>query len=782
MYKCIAFLFFGITTYGQYEVSGTISDEKETLLVGATIYIPELDINTISNDFGAFKITDLKIPAYTVEISHIGFNTQQIPVSHSNNEVLFLKINLTENTQNLNEVIVHGKTKEQKKREEPIVIKVIELSKVSERATALPQIINQTSGVKIRQRGGVGSEAVVNINGLQGKSIRFFKDGVPTDYLGRSFDVNLVPTNLISNVEIYKGVLPIDLGADALGGAINIVTKMSHQNFLNTSYEVGSFNTHIANINSNYLITNSKINLGINGYYITSENNYRFTAPVLDVETQNFKEQSVRRFHDGLESYFIQFFVGFNNTKFADFLRIEASHFNLDKEAQVGNSISRPIGEATFYESSNVISLAYKKELFSNADINFFFAYSRINNQLYDVSNNKYDWLGNVISTTGTTTGELQERKSDSDINKDAYVARINGSNTINPNLKIKFSSTLNSKRQVGTDPYQEKNFISGIQPITIPSTYSKLISGIGISNSFFKKKVLNIFSFKHFYLNTTSVSAFVLNTEETQVISNWGWGNSLKYEFGDTFFARISYEETTRIPDAEEYFGDNLFNLSNPSLVPEKSKNLNFGFYASLNTSKTLFLDTNLFYRNSEQFIRRVPFGFIFTRHENTDGQIAKGIETNLKLNLPNILNANLAITYQDLRRVNTKGSALENSRTPNVPYFFTNINAVKTFKEPFGFKVRTEIYASYSYTEQYLLTGVSKNLEPALFERDIAYTDLIIPTQHLVDIGITLKFNDLPIHINGEITNIGNNRIYDEFRIQKPLRAFKLKMTYKL
>lgn len=785
MYKFIVgyfFLLLTINIHGQFEISGTVVDEQGNPLYGATIRIIESSINKITNAKGEFEISQIYLEKYQLEISYVGYVKQLISVTHANKKLVSLNIIMLPSSENLREVVVRGKSKEQEKREQPIKIEVLAVNKISERATALPQIINQTSGVKIRQRGGVGSPIMAHINGLQGKSIRFFKNDIPSDYLGRSFDISLVPTNLISDVEIYKGVLPISFGADALGGAINIVAQKPNRSFLNMAYEWGSFNTHIANVNANYLVPNSKVNIGFNGYYVGSDNDYRFTAPVLDSKTQNFKEQSVNRFHDGIESYFMQATIGISDISFADAIRIEASHFNWSKEAQVGNSISIPIGEATFKESSNVFSLSYKKNIFSNTEIDLFVAYSKINIQREDVSNNKYNWLGEITSFNGFTTGEIQDRKSDSDVDKNSYVFRFYGSNTINPNFNIKLSSTLNQKKQVGTDLYQEKNFITGIQPITIPATYKKLVSGIGIGNTFFDKKLSNEFTVKHFFLKTESTDAFVLNTTEKKETSSWGWGNSLKYSFNENVFARISYEHTTRIPDAEEYFGDNLFNLSNPGLLPEKSKNLNLGFYGNLNAAQTLFLDVNLFYRKSENFIRNLPQGFIFTRHENTDAQLTKGIETTLKLKTPNNFSANLVITYQDMRRVDTNSTSIENSRTPNAPYFFANVNAIKIFQKPFGLKILAEVYTSYGFTEQYLLRATSKNLEPALFERDLEFTDLIIPEQHLLDFGVTIKLQELPLSINGEISNITNSKLFDEFRIQKPLRAFKLKMTYKL
>ena len=59
------------------------------------------------------------------------------------------------------------------------------------------------------------------------------------------FDLNNIPVNFAERIEVYKGVVPVGFGTDALGGVINIVTNKQKRNwFLDASYSYGSFNAH----------------------------------------------------------------------------------------------------------------------------------------------------------------------------------------------------------------------------------------------------------------------------------------------------------------------------------------------------------------------------------------------------------------------------------------------------------------------------------------------------------------------------------------------------------
>lgn len=229
----------------------------------STVSLLNSNIGIQADSKGDFSISLSQSGSFTIVISAIGFETYKETFNLKKGEKKYFAIELKARTQELNEVQVAGKTNAQVQREDPIKVEVLEVNKVVERAVSLPQIINQTAGVKIRESSGIGSNFEININGLQGNAIRFFRNGISTDYLGRANQLNLIPTGLISNVEIYKGVLPIDLGADALGGGINITTNAPNKKYVTATYEYGSFNTHIGTINANYNFPKSKFHIGM---------------------------------------------------------------------------------------------------------------------------------------------------------------------------------------------------------------------------------------------------------------------------------------------------------------------------------------------------------------------------------------------------------------------------------------------------------------------------------------------------------------------------------------
>src|SRR5690625_711731 len=230
-------------------VEGVVRDENNEVLPGAHVSLQNKK-KTTTDENGIFRFHHVDNGKVVIVVKYLGYAAFVDTLIKNNGEILHLKIQLYPDTRQLQQVNILGKTENREAEERPIKSIVIDTRALSTQAVSITDLMNRSTGVRIRQSGGVGSRPEVSVNGCQGKAIKYVRDGIPLDYLGRGYSIASVPMELFQRVEIYKGVLPVSLGADALGGAVNFVTEKPKSKKVHAYYEFGSFHTHRAGVSS----------------------------------------------------------------------------------------------------------------------------------------------------------------------------------------------------------------------------------------------------------------------------------------------------------------------------------------------------------------------------------------------------------------------------------------------------------------------------------------------------------------------------------------------------
>ena len=205
-------------------LSGKVTDQEGQPLPGATIMITGTQSGVASDNNGHFKLSKVSFGSYELAVSMVGYQKKVITVLVRNENPSFLTITLSASHKALDEIVVIGKSEATALRQSPQAVAVLETQTARLQTADLGEVMAKVQGVNVQRGGGLGSDTRFSLNGLTDDQIRFFLDGIPLDFVGYSFGIANVPVNLIDRVEIYKGVVPIRFGADALGGAVNLVS------------------------------------------------------------------------------------------------------------------------------------------------------------------------------------------------------------------------------------------------------------------------------------------------------------------------------------------------------------------------------------------------------------------------------------------------------------------------------------------------------------------------------------------------------------------------------
>ncbi|MES2063661.1 MAG: TonB-dependent receptor [Bacteroidota bacterium] len=754
-------------TYAQKPTSslkGFIKNNSDEPLPGATIKLQSISLGAISDESGYFQLRNLKPGHYAVNISAIGYKSQVKQVDLRNGQELTLKVTLDDNQIDMQTVTVTGRSAVKESNRQAFNVTAIDAKKLYNTTLNLADALDRVAGVRVRESGGVGSNFNLSLNGFSGNHVRFFIDGVPMDNFGTSFQINNIPINIAERVEVYKGVVPVWLGSDALGGAINIITGDRYRNYIDVSYSYGSFNTHRSVINA-AATSKSGLTFQLNAFQNYSDNDYKVKVDAADINTGAYAPGAiVRRFHDKYHNETLIANVGVVDKSYADKLLFGITLGQNYKEIQTGARMVSVFGG--WNRRGNIVmpSLKYKKvNLIKGLDVTLNANYNFGTEQNIDTMNVRYDWFGNSKpnGSNGERTRSLYKYKNNNGIATTMFNYRLGDHQSIA--LSDVFT-TFNRKGSDALNPDVTDN--------ELPKKTQKNVLGLGYTYDVKDKWSASVFGKDVYQHNVIGNAAGSASTTKL------GYGVAATYFLTQNLQIKSSYELTNRMPEAEEIFGDVENQEGNPNLKPEQSNNVNLGlsYTFNLNANNRFLLNANAIYRHSTNFIyNRLNNNQSKLVADNRDGVKTVGGDAEIRYSYKNWLSVGTTATYQHLQNLQkyepgyTGVSPLYKDQMPNIPYLFGNSDVSVSLRDIGKRGNNLNIGYNLLYVHAFYLYWPSRG-----------DNKLDIPQQISHDVNVVYSINNGRYNIGVEARNLTNAYLYDNFSLQKPGRAFYLNLRY--
>jgi iron complex outermembrane receptor protein len=219
----LAALCAGQTAWAQRALSGRVFDAatKEPL-VGATVRTPDGKTGTVTNGSGAFS---LSTDAPQVVVSAIGYQPLTLTPAAGGQA---LRVALSPSVQDLQTVVVTASREAQLRTDAPVAISKLSPTVIQDtKATLLSELINKVPGVVMLNYGN--EQHGMGIRQPFGTSAYFLylEDGIPLRPMGVFNHNALLESNplAINSLEVVKGPASSLYGPEAVGGAINLLTK-----------------------------------------------------------------------------------------------------------------------------------------------------------------------------------------------------------------------------------------------------------------------------------------------------------------------------------------------------------------------------------------------------------------------------------------------------------------------------------------------------------------------------------------------------------------------------
>lgn len=206
-----------------YEVSGTVVDENNKPLTGATVFLFPVKKGTITDASGNFSINNLSIGTYTIEISFIGYKTLIDTITLVGNKKY--KFQLEVSALSLQEVVVTDNYFETRKKEESLNIEIVNDAYLKQNlGGSLIGSLERLPGVTKIDIGSGQSKPV--IRGLGFNRVVVVENNIKHEAQQWGADHGLeIDQYAVGNIEVIKGPASLMYGSDAIGGIIDMKNK-----------------------------------------------------------------------------------------------------------------------------------------------------------------------------------------------------------------------------------------------------------------------------------------------------------------------------------------------------------------------------------------------------------------------------------------------------------------------------------------------------------------------------------------------------------------------------
>lgn len=764
-------------------ISGRIISHDEQAVSYATVQLKGTGYGSATNDEGLYHV---KAPAgdYTLVVSAVGYETVEKKVTLRTGERLKMNVRIREEAIQLGEVSVvsAGVSRVKHSAYNAVAIDTRDMLNTSK---SLSEALAKAPGLKLRESGGVGSDMNLMLDGFSGKHVKVFIDGVPQEGVGSSFGLNNIPVTFADRIEVYKGVVPVGFGTDAIGGVINIVTnKKRREWFLDAAYSYGSFNTHKSHVNFGQAFKNG-FTYEISAFQNYSDNDYYVDAPILDFATGALDTKTLRRvkrFNDTYHNEAVVAKAGFTGLSWADRIMLGFTYSHMYKEIQTGVRQKTVFGQKHRHGHSLMPSFEYsKRNLFiKGLSLVATANYNRNSTTNVDTATYRYNWLGERQKKSDAGEQSYQLTRSDND----------NWNATVTLNYRIARAHTLTFNNVFNAFHRENTSLLYNTETTeAIAKESRKNIAGLSYRLMPSEKWNVSVFG-KYYSLYVAGPVATDENASDfvrrSRTLDSWGFGAAGTYFILPGLQAKLSYERAYRLPTIEEMFGDEDLETGSVMLRPENSDNVNLNLsYQKTLGLHSLYAEAGFIYRDTKDYIQRSIASLSGNRegayYENYGKVKTTGYNVSVRYNFSRWLSIGGNFTHMDVKdneRMMTGSTTVANpvygSRMPNVPYQFADSD-VNFYWHDLGGEgnVLTVTYDNqYLHSFCYYSDGLSA----------VNLSEYMVPTQFSHNLTFTYSICRGRYNFSLECRNFTDENLYDNFSLQKAGRAFYGKVRVNL
>lgn len=264
------------------KISGYVFDKKTGKPIpDANVIISQTNLGAASRDGGFYFIDRIPQGQYNIVVKVIGYESVTM------NDVLIgenasIDFSLTPTAIEFDPIIVTATLSDHRLSQVTLASEVLTQPRLNQKTgTTVGEAMSSVGGVYFNSYDGIAGTQIASIRGSNADQVVVLLDGLRLNTAqGGGVDLNLIPATAVEKIEVVRGGHSTMVGSDAIGGAIQLLSKetMGLKGFsygINTS--IGSFGTRTLNLNGSHKI-------GLLSYFINfnrtqSDGDYSYKTP-----------------------------------------------------------------------------------------------------------------------------------------------------------------------------------------------------------------------------------------------------------------------------------------------------------------------------------------------------------------------------------------------------------------------------------------------------------------------------------------------------------------------
>ena len=219
-----------VSVVKQSTICGRIVDASKQILPGASIYIEKLKTGVTSDVNGFYSFANLNPGTYTVKVTYVGYSPVELQIVVPEGKTLEKDVVLNEGVE-LQEVVVGGAFQGQRRalnmQKSGIgITNVVSADQVGKFPDSnIGDALKRINGINVQYDQGEARFGQVRGTSADLTSVTVNGNRIPSaEGDTRNVQLDLIPADMVQTIEVNK-VVTSDMDGDAIGGAINLVTK-----------------------------------------------------------------------------------------------------------------------------------------------------------------------------------------------------------------------------------------------------------------------------------------------------------------------------------------------------------------------------------------------------------------------------------------------------------------------------------------------------------------------------------------------------------------------------